>query len=236
MPQPVTFSKLERDPLHERIYRELRSAIISARFAPGEKLTVRSISSAFGVSTMPVRGAFSRLVAERAVIALANGTVAIPDLTREQFEDLVEIRLLLEGTATEKAVSSLARKDLAELKKIGAKLTAAAMANDAEAYLHNNRLFKFAIFHASGSPALEDLIERVWIQIGPFMRFYARDVRKQIDTDEHDAIIAALAAQDGPRARSAMERDIRGGAEYLLDLVEFFAPAEVRDRNQASGR
>ena len=50
------FQHLGRDPLHERVYRQLRDAIIAAKFEPGEKLTVRAISTAFGTSTMPRAG------------------------------------------------------------------------------------------------------------------------------------------------------------------------------------
>src|ERR1022692_5321497 len=71
----AVLKKISWEPLHEIAYRELRRAIMSARYAPGETLTVRATASALGVSPMPVRAAFSRLIAERAVEALGNGTV-----------------------------------------------------------------------------------------------------------------------------------------------------------------
>jgi len=224
MTKQIAFEKLERAPLHERVYRQLRDAIISAQFGPGQKLTVRMISALFGTSTMPVRAALSRLVAEQAVTALANGTVIIPALTRNQFSELVELRLLLEGAATFKAASHITKKQLTTLRRYGAELTSTAHENDADRYIQANQNFKFTIFAAANSPALEDMIIRLWLRIGPFMRYYAKDVRSQIDSDEHDDIIEALARRDGPAAKAAIESDIRGGAAFLLAQADFAQP------------
>ena len=58
-------------PLHERTYQELKTAIMSGKFMPGEKLTVRGLSEELGVSAMPARAAILRLAAEKA-LALAK--------------------------------------------------------------------------------------------------------------------------------------------------------------------
>lgn len=223
MKAEVAFERLEREPLHERVYRQLRSAIIAARFEPGRKLTVRSISSAFGVSTMPVRAAFTRLVAEKAVAAQANGTIIIPIITKTQFDELIELRIYLEGLAAIKAAGRISLEELVELQRFAAKLREAAETNDADAYLQLNQNFKFALFRAARSPALEDLIERIWLQIGPFMRHYASDVRGQIDTDQYSAVIDALRRGDADAAREAMEKDIVAGARFIEQVASFAA-------------
>ena len=136
--------------------------------------------------------------------------------------------LLWELVALNIAMVLLVAAERRAAARVVAELTAAATENDADRYIAANRAFKFTIFGAAASPALEDLIERVWLQIGPFMRHYAKDVRSQIDTDEHDAVVDALAAGDTAAARAAIERDIRGGADFLLDTVEFgTAPPEA---------
>jgi DNA-binding GntR family transcriptional regulator len=146
-------------------------------------------------------------------------------LTRTQYVELIDLRLLLEGAATERASHHMTPARIKALRKIAAELSAAAEQNHAPRYLKANRTFKFTIFEAANSPAMIDLIERVWLQIGPFLRYYAKDVRDQIDTDEHHAIVEALANGDGPAARAAMKRDINGGKKYLLETAEF-APEE----------
>lgn len=208
--------KLNRHPLHEQTYHELRSAIMSAKFAPGEHLTVRGVAADLGVSAMPVRAAFTRLIAEKAVDQNANGTILIPRMTKERYQELILLRALLEGKAAEIAASRITPAQLRNLKKIGKALTEASMAGDAEGYIVLNQRFKFAVVAAAEKPALADLVERLWLQVGPFMRFYATDVRAQHELDKHMEAIQALEEGDGAAARAAIENDILEGADFLF--------------------
>ena len=52
----------------ERVYRELREAIVTGRFVPGRPVTLRGVAVELGVSPMPVREALRQLVAERALV------------------------------------------------------------------------------------------------------------------------------------------------------------------------
>jgi DNA-binding GntR family transcriptional regulator len=242
-----TFEKLERDPMHERVYRALRTAIFTASFKPGQKLTVRALSEAFEVSTMPVRAALTRLVAEKVVVAQANGTVIIPLLTRAMFEELVGLRILLEGVAAQRAAGLITPAELDEVEIQAQAISAATRDNDAKAYLEGNFRLKFAVFKAARSPALEDLIERVWLQVSPFMSFYIEDVGGQAATDRHHQLVDALRRRDGEAARVAMQSDILGGAEFIRAFASFqdsegaapsepAAPAPVKRRGRRAAK
>lgn len=210
--------KLERETLHDRTYETLRSAIMAAKFAPGERLTVRGVAESLGVSPMPVRAALGRLQAEKALVQNAAGTMEIPRMTGDHYRDLIMLRALIEGKAAELAADVITRKELAQLEKIGAELTAASKSGDATAYIDANQRFKFAIVAAARSDALSDFSERLWLQVGPFMRFYATDVHKQHALDRHEEAIEALRRADGEAARKAIERDILDGAEFLFGI------------------
>jgi DNA-binding GntR family transcriptional regulator len=217
--QPI--SQVRWEPLKDVVYRELRDAIVAAKYPPGTALTVRATAAAMGVSPMPVRSAFDRLIAERAVEATSSGTVRIPRMTRRRFAELVEMRTLLEGQAAEAAAGRAGPADVATLRSLAQRLTDAVETNDSAEYLVLNREFKFTVYRLSGSAVLVDLIERVWLQVAPFLHFYGAGIREQSDTDQYDAITAALAAHDGPSARAATVRDIVNGAEFLLSTGEF---------------
>jgi DNA-binding GntR family transcriptional regulator len=213
-------ARVDWQPLHEVVYRRLREAILEAEYAPGTTLTVRATAERLGVSPMPVRAAFSRLVAELAVESTASGTVSVPHLSRAKFQELVEMRMLLEGAAAEKAAGCITSSELKQLRTLATHLED-AVRSESSKYLALNRKFKFGVYKAARSPVLNDLIERLWMQIGPFLNYFARDLTAQGATDEYEAIVAALAAGDGPAARKATERDISAGAEFLLDAGEF---------------
>ncbi len=67
---------LLHETLGERVTGELRELLISGRLAPGEKLSLRRVAEALGVSMMPVREAVSRLAADQALEVLRDGPCA----------------------------------------------------------------------------------------------------------------------------------------------------------------
>src|SRR3546814_7922359 len=74
-------------------YEALKQALISGHFMPGQKLTLRMLAEALGMSVTPVREAIHRLTAERALEGAANRSVRIPPMTRGKILELRDIRL-----------------------------------------------------------------------------------------------------------------------------------------------
>src|SRR5262245_18205620 len=81
---------LLHETLGERVTGELRELLISGRLAPGEKLSLRRVAEALGVSMMPVREAVSRLAADKALEVLPGRAVRVPMLTLAQFRERSE--------------------------------------------------------------------------------------------------------------------------------------------------
>ena len=213
--------KISWEPLHDKVYISLRDALMEAQFKPGEQLSLRAVAGMLGVSVMPVRAAVLRLVAEKAVVQAANGTFVVPELAQKEFDEIFFLRANLEGLAAELAASRCSKKWARELQSIAAKLTRVAQANDPVSYLRINREFKFAVVQAADAPVLLDLVQSLWMRVGPFMSRYAEDLPSQISIDYHDDIVSAIVSGDGAAARKAMERDIEDGVAYLRQVADF---------------
>lgn len=210
------FHKIAREPLHDKVYHELRAAIMAGRFAPGERLTVRGIAEELGVSPMPVRGAFTRLVADRIVSQNASGGVELPKMSRDDYVERLDLRALLEGRAAVLAAQKANARTVTQLGKLADALTDASLSGDARGYVNANNKFKFAIVEAAESEPLMDLVERLWLQVGPFMHLFQTDVRHQAEIDRHHQVVEAISKGDGDTARLEIERDIRDGIAFLL--------------------
>ena len=213
-------------PLHERTYQEVKTAIMSGKFMPGEKLTVRGIAGELGVSLMPARAALLRLAAERALeLSETSGSASIPLMSLSRFNEISKLRALLEGRATEEAASHMSAAAVAELEKCLAQLESASKKGDSDQYLEANQKFKFTVFRFSNQPVLTDLIERLWMQVGPFMRYYGKGFM-DLRTNQHRLAFKALAAKNGKEARKALEIDVKEGAEFLLANAEFLGDSD----------
>jgi DNA-binding GntR family transcriptional regulator len=208
-------AQLRRDPLHERVYVELKRALMAGRLSPGRKLTVRGVAQALGTSNSPVRAALNRLFAERAIDLLANGSMIVPRMSAERFLDLMNTRMLIEGRAAELAAPHVSSEHLEKIARLGDSLDASAEAGNITEYLDLNQRFKFAVYERCGSESLLSLIESVWLQVGPVLNHYAPTLPRVLEIDHHHAVIEALRAGDGTSARAAIVLDISEGRDFL---------------------
>jgi DNA-binding GntR family transcriptional regulator len=222
-------SAVDTVPVHEKIYRELVHALMSGMLAPGQKLTSRKLAAELGTSDMPGRSALSRLHSLRALDAMPNGSMQVPQMTAEKLRQLMDARALLEGAATEAACNHINGNNLRSLRKSCAELTEAAKLGDIDLYLQRNYEFKFSIYRHSDNDQMVFMIETLWMQVGPFLRSYASvfegDLSGILEIDYHQDILTALEEKDGVRAREAMVRDIQEGSEYLRAHARFDEPA-----------
>lgn len=201
----------EDEGLNASIYAELRQRLVTGRMAPGHELSTRSLAAELGVSQTPVRDALSRLAAEGAVSIRSKRAVRVPAMTAERFDDLLRCRLLLEPEVAVLALPHLDAGHVADLRAIDSELDAALAGKDADTYMRKNHAFHFTIYNAQPRRTMTQLIETVWLQIGPFMRqAYARVANAELH-DNHQAAIAAIEAEDAEALRAAIAADINDG-------------------------
>ena len=83
--------------LGQRVYTELRDFLMVGGVKPGEKITLRQLTSAFGTSLMPVREAVQRLAAEGALEVLPNRAIRVPIVTKAGVREILKVRLTAGG-------------------------------------------------------------------------------------------------------------------------------------------
>jgi DNA-binding GntR family transcriptional regulator len=197
-------------------YATLRQWMTVGKFLPGERLKIRTIAQALGTSTMPVRAALLRLAAEGALTHSPNRGVAVPRLSRAEFDDVLQNRLLLEGEAAERGALRLNADDREALRGYTDAMQQALKSGDAKVYLDVNELFHLRLYRAAGSPTLLQLIETVWLKVGPLSNqlFDSKDDTGVLN-DAHEDLMLALDRRDASAARRAIERDLFVAGQFL---------------------
>src|SRR5919202_2566625 len=98
---------LRRLTLTDDVYEAVKSLIMDHRLAPGERVTIDALARQLEVSPTPVREALARLEADGLVRKRPlAGYTATPLLTRAEFEELFEMRMLLEPAAARRAAGA----------------------------------------------------------------------------------------------------------------------------------
>lgn len=219
---PVTIGEpvLNEATLREQVYEALREALTQGKFMPGQKLTIRSIASALGVSLTPVREALRRLVAEGAFEMRPNRSVRVPLMTRAKILEFRDIRIALEGLATERAVEHVTPAKLSELRQVALEIVAARQRGDVATDRAKIREFHFVLYRMSGHSTLVRMIEALWLQTGPYMNLLFPEYVRGRRGEGRERLIRALQTRDGPAARREMESDIGEALTYVASLAD----------------
>ena len=205
-------SSTQQDVCYER----LRAWLMVGRFVPGERLKIRQVADELDMGTMPVRAALQRLAAEGALVNVPHAGVTVPLPTRAEFDDVLAMRLLLEGEAAERGALRCGDAELTALRRLARRMAEALRQRDAKAYLGANEDFHRGLYRAAGSPTLLHLIEAVWLRVGPLSnRLFDDADALPVLNDAHEDVLAALARRDGPAARRAIERDLFVAGQFL---------------------
>ncbi|PAP98309.1 GntR family transcriptional regulator [Mesorhizobium mediterraneum] len=205
--------------LVEDVYEAIFAQLMSLKIAPGSRITVDSLVKELEVSHTPIREALGRLEGEGLVLKThLIGYRAAPQITKRRFDELYELRLLLEPHGAAKAAALMDETKLAVLQE-----SAGGMARrdgKDERLRYSNFARQDAIFHDRIMEfANNDLVRQTLaFQHTHFhifrLMFHSRVTEEALD--EHEAILAAFAASDPVAAEQAMRRHIEHSRDRLL--------------------
>lgn len=212
--------------LGDTAYSELKERLSRGVYRPGDKLTVRSIAEALGVSSTPARDAINRLVADNAVIYAGPKTVIVPVLREVDLREITFIRIALEGLAAQLSIESCRPEDIEKLREIQIEINAALERGAYEQALWHNKEFHFVVYRLSRMPHLVSMIEAQWLRVGPsFYGLYPEFAEARYGVRNHEMAIEALVDRDGGGLRAAFENDIRDGYRRLRHALHARAAA-----------
>jgi DNA-binding GntR family transcriptional regulator len=200
------------------VYAALKQSCMNGEFTPGQKVTLPQLAEAFGTSQMPIREATKRLIAAKAMEAPPRRSLRIPEATLERLDELLPLRLLLEGEATRLAAAQGAA--LADaLTEINAEMPRHAAAEDLKAYLNANQRFHFTLYAAAGNADLLDMIELLWMRYGPLMSTVRSGVLSRTGANHHQAVINAIRVGNAEAAKDAISADLTDAAAHIRDAL-----------------
>ena len=208
--------------LEQQVYETLRADLMGGRFLPGEKLSLRKIAFANGVSPMPVREAFKRLLSEGALQLLPNCTIVVPKLFIEDFRHLMEVRAMIEGYAAELAVGTISSRGIASLARKNSLLLQAFKESDPDRAMRLNMEFHLDLYEWSRSIVLMPMIQGLWMRMGPIIRAGLEQQTVEWSAREHKVALRALELRDRGGVRRAIERDI-GGTVLAFEKTGVFS-------------
>jgi DNA-binding GntR family transcriptional regulator len=210
-----------RKALQLKAYRVLSHELMIGRYKPGQALSLRPLAARLGTSTMPIREAVSRLIAERALVLLPNRNVIVPWMTRARFIELCHVRQLLEGNVAEIACKKMTPDLLRKLARVNSIIKSCLSKKYIRRALAHNLDFHLSMYNASRAEVMLPLIEMLWRQAGPFIALTPSMPGVRWSARRHDEIIDALEAGSPHATRRAVQHDIEDTLQELLKNATF---------------
>ncbi|RKE80043.1 GntR family transcriptional regulator [Rhizobium sp. AG855] len=211
----VAGDRKTEESVKQRVYRTLRARVMCGAVAPGLAITMQGVAADLGVSTMPVREALHRLVAEGALEHLDNRRVRVPRMTPAKFEEIIAARLALEPLAAERALPHIDEDRLLLLQKIDSDIGDAYAADDLLRSTELNFAFHRTMYEPKAGTVLLDLMESVWLRLGPFMRLATANLEESYRIDRHAEAMEAIRSRDAGGLKAAIIADIQDGIGHL---------------------
>lgn len=221
---PKMVDRLKEAPrLSDMAYEAIREAIASRRIKPGEWLREEALAQEMGVSRPTVRDALTRLVAEGLAVHEPYKGVRTLAIRTEDVVDVYEMHALLEGLAVELAASRLSDEELAQMRELLPNTVPGADLHSVERAREANREFHWIAIRASGRRHLMRHLEQLWELIVTYALLHTGTERVESakqDLAHHTALIEALEARDGKRARETITEHLEHGLATLLPRLQ----------------
>ena len=206
------------EPIARRVFRELRRAIITMHFKPGQALSEQDIAGRLGVSRQPVREAFIKLgEAGLLTIRPQRGTFVVRISTKQVF-DARFVREAVELAIVRRACMELADGTIETLRENLEAQRDAADDLRPQRFMELDEAFHRAIAQGAGCEYAWRMIEETKAQMDRVRYLslpHATPLERLIV--QHEAVADAIAARDPERAEAAMRRHLR---EILTSLPE----------------
>ena len=204
-------------PLRDVVFNTLRQAILKGELKPGERL----MEIKLGVSRTPVREAIRKLELEGLVLMIPRKGAEVAEITRQDMEDVLEVRTALEELAVKDACDHITDAQLSELKKASnefkkALLEGKDLVTCADADMH----FHDVILSATNNRRLIQMLNNLSEQMYRYRMEYLKDERTHKTLiEEHDAIRRALKKHDKVKAGAAIRVHIDNQKRSILESL-----------------
>jgi len=200
-------------------YGQIKDAILSLKFRPGQKLSEVRLAGQLGVGRSPIRSALARLAGEGWIRVLPQSGTFVSELTVHDVLELAEIRWLLEPYVARLAAARISAAALQSLRLLAEDLKEKGLKGRFAEFTELDDRIHFAIHRAGGNRRIASILRNLhdqihWVRVSTA----ALPGRVEKSMREMDRILRALERRDAAAAEKAMQQHIRNIAQSFRSM------------------
>ena len=108
-------TEVSNAPMSMSLLAKLQRDILTGKYRPGQKLTEQNLCKEYGVSRTPIREALRQLETDGLVENILNRGSFVIGLSRQDFEDMFELRKAYEIQAVRWAIERITEEEMDRL-------------------------------------------------------------------------------------------------------------------------
>jgi DNA-binding GntR family transcriptional regulator len=208
--------------LREEALRVIRSGIIAGDIQAGEIYSAPALAARLKVSATPIREAMLDLISEGLVEPVRNRGFRVIALTRQDFDEILQLQVILEPEMTAAAIGRVPPAVADKLRSLAQQTVQDVARGDLPSFIENERSFHELLLSCSGNARAVDLLSRLRDQIRRYGLIPVGDRESLLLTtaQEHELILNAVVAGDRTLTEELMRTHLGRGRQFAEALAD----------------
>lgn len=211
---------LNRRTLHDELVDRVRTLIVEGRLLPQTRIHEGQLGAALGVSRTPLREALKVLASEGLIELVAGRGAIVRKLTARDVREMLDVLMALETLAGKLACENATADEIAALRRTHDEMMTFYRLGNRLEYYWRNQAIHAALAKLSGNALLASMHQMIQARLRR-IRFIGNEEPDKWAgaVAEHEAMMAALEARDGPRLAGVIRGHLDQTWSRVVDKI-----------------
>lgn len=211
---------IARQSLHDQVVDRLRDMIVEGELDPSTRINEKALCERFGISRTPLREALKVLSSEGLVELTPNRGATVASFTPEDLDETFPIMGALEALSGEIACQQITDTEIAEVRALHYQMVLHYQKGELHEYFQINQAIHEKILAATHNATLSNIYSSLAGRVSP-ARFRANmsKPRWAEAVEEHENILRALEARDGPTLSRLLKIHLANKRETVREAL-----------------
>jgi DNA-binding GntR family transcriptional regulator len=212
--------RIERASLHDVVVSRIRDMIIEGLIAVGARIHEGQLCQQLGVSRTPLREALKVLASEGLVDLVPSRGAIVRQLTRKNVRDMMDVLALLERMAGPLTCRNATDAQIREIRGLHGEMLGFHAARDRLRYFKLNQQIHSMLITLSGNEPL-CMVHGILLTRMKRIRYIGDRTEETwaAAVADHEEMMAALEARDGPRLSKALVDHVMESWERIKSVI-----------------
>jgi DNA-binding GntR family transcriptional regulator len=214
-------TKQDSNSLTQRVYKDLRTAILTGKIAGGTRLVESALAAEMQVSRTPIREALHKLALEGLLYSIPRAGYIVEEMSDYDIQDLFTTRMNIEQIAARLAMEKISEEELKQLALNIKKTDAVLESGLTEKMADLDMAFHGIIYKATRSKTLYQICQTLSDHTLKYrIALIHLPEIAQKTRDGHSKIYEAILSKEPSRVDEAIQSHLRLAKRDIKELLE----------------